>query len=271
MKRPAERPIKVSNKQHGLAAVRIVVLGLALAWTGALGCASNGVDPYQGMNESIFGFNEGVDKIVIAPVATAWDFVMPGFVQTGVGNFFDNLRMLRTTLNDLLQGKPGRSGIDIARFGINTTLGIVGIVDVATLMEIPHYEEDFGQTLGVWGFGPGPYLVIPFFGPSSGRDFAAFPLDTMTVPSAYGINVLDIINTRAEFLDEVEENRRTALDYYVFVRNAYLQNRAERVEDGELTAEEDEDDFYFDDDEELDESAELEAGDHAENRTNALE
>ena len=266
MKRPADRPTLVSTQKRGLAAVRALALSLVLGWTGAVGCATDGIDPYQGMNENIHAFNEGVDNLILAPVATGWDFVLPDFVQTGVGNFFGNLRMLRTTLNDLLQGKPGRSGIDFARFGINTTLGIVGLVDVATLMEIPHYEEDFGQTLGVWGFGPGPYLVIPFFGPSSGRDFAAFPVDTMTVPTAYGVNIIDIVNTRAKYLEEIDENRRTAFDYYVFVRNAYLQNRAVRVEDGELTLEEDEDDFYFDDDDEdleLDENgAALEGGDN---------
>jgi len=250
MKRLLERQTSSSRSQRGLAAVRVLALCLLMGWSGAAGCASNGIDPYQGMNESIFSFNEGLDHYLLEPVAKGWDFVLPDFVQTGVGNFFDNLRMLRTTLNDLLQGKPGRSAIDFGRFGINTTLGIVGLVDVATLMEIPHYEEDFGQTLGVWGLGPGPYIVIPFLGPSSGRDLAALPVDSVTVPTAYGINVLDIINTRAEFLEEVAENRRTALDYYVFVRNAYLQNRAVRVEDGEAVVDEEEDDdFYFDDEE----------------------
>lgn len=221
-------------------------LGAALLLSTSLsaGCASNGPDPYQGMNESFFAFNEGVDRIVLEPVARGWDFVTPGFVQTGVGNFFDNLRMLRTTLNDLLQGKPGRSGADLGRFVVNTTIGIVGLVDVATLMEIPHYEEDFGQTLGVWGFGPGAYLVIPFLGPSSGRDLSAFPVDLVTVPTAYGISAIDVVNTRAKFLEEVAENRATSLDYYVFVRNAYLQNRERRVADGEDTTSGDEADFF---------------------------
>ncbi len=226
---------------------RLGTLAALILVCGALGtgCSTrNGPDPYQNVNEKVFGFNEGLDHYVLEPVATGWDFVMPQFVQTGVGNFFDNLRMLRTTLNDLLQGKPVRSGIDLARFGINTTLGIVGLVDVASMMEIPKYEEDFAQTLGVWGVPAGPYIVLPFLGPSTSRGVGALPVDLMTVPTAYGITVIDVINTRAEFLEEVAENRETAFDYYVFVRDAYLQNRATRVEDGDPSSVEDDADLY---------------------------
>ena len=232
-----------------LAGALLLALGLSLG----TGCATNGPDPYQGVNTSIFAFNEGVDTWVLEPVAKGWDFVMPGFVQTGIGNFFDNLRMIRTTLNDLIQGKPGRAGTDLGRFVINTTIGIVGLVDVATMMDIPHYKEDFGQTFGVWGAGPGPYLVIPLLGPSSGRDLLGLPLDFVTVPTAYGISAIDVVNTRAEFLEEIAENRKTALDYYVFVRNAYLQARERQVADGEEAAEEEDEDFY--DLEEEDEAA----------------
>lgn len=211
------------------------------------GCATpNGPDPYQNVNEKIFGFNEGLDIYLLEPVAKGWDFVMPGFVQTGVGNFFDNLRMLRTTLNDLLQGKPTRSGIDLARFGINTTLGIAGLIDVASFMEIPKYEEDFAQTLGVWGVRQGPYIMLPFLGPSSGRGLGALPVDLITIPTAYGITVIDVVNTRAAYLEEIADSRETAFDYYVFVRDAYLQNRAMRVEDGEPGSVEEDEDLYED-------------------------
>ncbi|MCP3985676.1 MAG: VacJ family lipoprotein, partial [bacterium] len=145
----------------GLLLRRKSVVALATLWlvlSGSLGCATNGPDPYQGFNQGVFSFNEGLDKVVLEPVAKGWDFVLPGFVKSGVGNFFDNLRMLRTMLNDLLQGKPGRSGADLGRFAVNTTVGIVGLFDPATPLGIPHYEEDFGQTLGVWGLGPGPYF-----------------------------------------------------------------------------------------------------------------
>ncbi|MBW2242234.1 MAG: VacJ family lipoprotein [Deltaproteobacteria bacterium] len=236
-------------------AARAAAICLVLSWS--LACASTPPDPYQGFNKSIFRFNEGLDRMVLEPVAKGWDWALPGFAKTGVGNFFDNLRMLRTMLNDLLQGKPTRSGIDVGRFAVNTTIGIVGLFDPATPMGIPHYEEDFGQTLGVWGLGPGPYFQVPFFGPYSGRDLAAFPVDFVTVPSAYGITVIDIINTRATYLEEIAENRESALDYYVFVRNAYLQNRQRRVMDGEEAAEDDDDDFY--DLDELDDD-ELDAG-----------
>lgn len=217
-----------------------LLLGVALA----SGCATSGPDPYQDTNVRFFAFNEGLDKLFIEPVARGWDFVLPDFVQTGIGNFFENLRMLRTGLNDMLQAKPSRSAIDMGRFLVNSTLGIGGLVDVASLMEIPHYREDFGQTLGVWGFGPGPYLVVPFLGSSSGRDVLAWPIDLATVPTAYGISAIDLLNARAEFLEEVDENRRTALDYYVFRRNAYLQARARRVADGKEPAEEEDENFY---------------------------
>ncbi|MCP3983703.1 MAG: VacJ family lipoprotein, partial [bacterium] len=137
-----------------------------------------------------------------------------------------------------------RRGADRGRFAVNTTVGIVGLFDPTTPLGIPHYKEDSGQTLGVWGVGPGPYLQVPFLGPYSGRDLAAFPLDFASVPSAYGISVIDIINTRATYLEEVAENRDSALDYYVFVRNAYLQNRQRRVMDGEEADEDDDEDFY---------------------------
>ncbi len=217
---------------------------LVLTWSIAPGCATTTPDPYQNVNERIFAFNEGLDRMVLEPVAIGWDFVMPDFIETGVENFFENLRMLRTSLNDLLQGKPTRSGIDMGRFVVNSTLGLVGLVDVASMMEIPHYEEDFGQTLGVWGVRPGPYLVVPILGPYTGRALGAAPIDFATVPSAYGITVIDVINTRAQYLEEVAENRRMALDYYVFIRDAYLQARADKVADGENGTGELDEDFY---------------------------
>ncbi|MAE96087.1 MAG: ABC transporter [Deltaproteobacteria bacterium] len=239
------------NERKPLGILSVLLLGVALT----NGCATNGPDPYEETNLSVFAFNEGVDRIILEPVAKGWDFVLPDFVQTGIGNFFDNLRMIRTGLNDLLQGKPGRAGTDMRRFLVNSTVGIVGLVDVASMAEIPHYREDFGQTLGVWGFGPGSYLVVPFLGPSSSRDLLAWPIDLMTVPTAYGVSTLDVINARAKYLEEIADNRKTALDYYVFVRNAYLQARARQVADGEEDAEEEDEDFYDLEDDEPSEPA----------------
>ncbi len=249
----------VSSRARG--AARLIAALLLLS--GSLACASDGPDPYQGFNQRVFAFNEGFDKRILEPVAKGWDFVLPDVVQTGVGNFFDNLRMIRTMLNDLLQGKPGRSGIDFGRFAVNTTVGIAGLFDPATPLGIPHYAEDFGQTLGVWGVGPGPYLQVPFLGPLTGRDLIALPLDVAADPILYidnvwGVAAIDVINTRAKYLEEIAENRETALDYYVFVRNAYLQNRQRQVTDGKEVANDAEDDFYDFDDDELEEDHEAE-------------
>lgn len=255
------------SRQHmhrigGAARIALAVVLLS----GSVGCATDGPDPYQGFNHGVFSFNEGLDKAVLEPVAKGWDFVLPGFVQTGVGNFFDNLRMFRTMVNDLLQGKPARSGADLGRFALNTTIGIAGLFDPATPLGIPHYKEDFGQTLGVWGVGPGPYLQVPLLGPYTTRDLLAYPVDFALVPTYllknfWGLSAIDIINTRARYIDEIAENRETALDYYVFIRNAYLQNRQRQVTDGVEAAEDEEDDFYDLDDDELEEDHEAqEAG-----------
>ena len=124
-------------------------------------------DPWRGLNEGTHAFNEGVDRFVLEPVAKGYDFVVPEILQDGVGNFFDNLLVPRTVLNDLLQGDVRVATRHAGRFLVNTTLGVVGLIDVASGMGIEHDPEDFGQTLGRWGVSPGPYLVLPLLGPST--------------------------------------------------------------------------------------------------------
>lgn len=224
-----------------------------LALAGLLaGCATTGPDPLERLNRPIFAFNEGVDKYVLEPVATGWDVVAPELVQTGVRNFFDNLRMPITLVNDILQLKPIAAMEDLSRFVLNTTAGVGGILDVASMIEIPENSEDFGQTLGRYGIPAGPYLVIPLLGPSTIRDVWRYPADAAVTPYTYFVpgwasltlRVVENFNLRAYYLEEVFENRKDALDYYVFVRNAYLQLREHRVKDAAEQPPELQDDLY---------------------------
>ncbi|MDI5987083.1 VacJ family lipoprotein [Halomonas sp. M4R5S39] len=226
------------------------------------GCASTATveerhpdDPWEGFNRRVFVFNDALDRAVLKPVARGYRSVTPQPVQTGVGNFFSNLGEIRTALNSVLQGKPGNAGIATSRFLINTTVGIGGLWDFATHMEITGREEDFGQTLGAWGVGEGAYLVLPFLGPSTVRDTAGLPLDMYTDPVTYveddkvryGLTGLRIVDTRAGLLDQEELIRG---DRYSFIRDAWLQRRRFEVSDGELGDDpfaSDEFDFEFDD------------------------
>jgi phospholipid-binding lipoprotein MlaA len=225
----------------------------ALALAG-LGCASP--DPWEGMNRGTFWFNERLDRYALEPVATGWDWLLPERVQTSVSNFFDNLFLPIVFVNDLLQAKPVAAGQDVGRFLVNTTAGLAGFFDVASRIGIPENDEDFGQTFGRWGCPPGPYLVLPLLGPSSLRDAPGGALDRapnyfLPLAVSLGLGVVDAVNTRAALLEEIRQDREESLDFYVFVRNAYLDNRAHLVRDEEPS--EGEEDLYFLDDEEDDE------------------
>lgn len=239
---------------------------LLLLVAGLAGCATTGEDPWEGPNRAVFGFNEGVDRYVLEPVAIGWDFLLPQRAQWGVSNFFDNLRMPLVFVNDLLQLKPVAAAQDVGRFVVNTTLGVVGLVDVASRLDIPANDEDFGQTLGRYGVPPGPYVVLPLLGPSTVRDTFGLAADGASRPEAWlveglvlaGARVVEVVNTRSRLIEEFRENRRTAFDYYVFVRNAYLSNRERKVRDGETAPGETQDDLYELDDDLYEEPYELE-------------
>lgn len=261
-----------------------IARGLLVGGIGALlslgtgGCATvEKPDPWEGLNRGTFLVNETLDQYAIEPVATAWDFVVPGVVQTGIDNFYNNIDMPVTLANNLLQAKPEAALFDLARFLTNSVFGLGGILDVATLVEIPDNDEDFGQTLGVWGVPPGPYFVIPILGPSTVRDSAGLIVDTAATSYAYftpfwydvaGLNgietfaastgfvAFELMNLRAIFLEEIEGSRADAFDYYVFVRNAYLQNRRAKINDQPDGVSDAPDDLYetdYGDDEEYDE------------------
>lgn len=241
----------------------VVLLAIVLA---ATGCATpERPDPLEKMNRGIFAFNEGLDRYALEPIATAWDFVIPGFAQEGIQNFYHNLEMPIIVANDILQAKPMAVVEDVARFFFNTTLGLAGFVDVASRVGIPDNDEDFGQTLGYWGVPPGPYLVVPILGPYTLRDGFGEIVDTTAAAYAYmnlfwsdvvGLNEYEmtgasvgsyafrLVNLRAIYLEEIENSRKDAFDYYAFVRNAYLQNRQARVLDSTDSAAAAEEDLY---------------------------
>jgi phospholipid-binding lipoprotein MlaA len=220
------------------------------------------LDPWEGFNRNIFWFNERLDNYVLEPVATGWDFLLPNFVQTGIRNMYDNIEFPVTFVNDLLQGRPVDAGVTLGRFLLNSTVGAAGFFDAAIEAGLEKHESDFGQTLGVWGVPPGPYLVLPLYGASSPRDTVGLAVDSVTrvygffVPiwASVTITGVDVVNRRSLLLETIREERKSAFDFYVFVRNLHIKSRANKVRgvaDGEEkdTPESDEDLYYFDDEE----------------------
>jgi phospholipid-binding lipoprotein MlaA len=219
--------------------MRIFRFGVLVLTLGLAGCATNPRDPLEPYNRAMFGFNDKVDQIVLKPAATAYRAALPSFVQTGVGNFFDNLGDIWTGINNVLQGKVRNGLSDFTRFGVNSTFGIGGLWDVGSAIGLPKHNKDFGQTLGWWGVKSGPYIVLPVLGSSTLRDSLALPLDFAGDPWAYkypvrqrneGI-VLRIVDKRASLLDASKLLEEAALDRYEFVRDAYLQRRESRIRD----------------------------------------
>jgi phospholipid-binding lipoprotein MlaA len=199
-------------------------------------------DPLEPLNRAVFGFNEALDDAIILPLTHGYMVVTPDPVEAGLANAFDNVGEPMTFANQLLQGKPRASATTFARFGVNTTLGIAGLFDVASGMGLPRGDEDLGQTFGVWGVPSGPYLVLPVLGSSSMRDAAGRALSTpLTVPyyiddteALVAYQSLQILSTSAQLIDA-----RDAVtgDRYLLLRDAYLQRREFLVNDGEVTAE----------------------------------
>jgi len=200
----------------------------------------NPKDPIEGYNRAMFSVNEGLDKALIKPVALGYDAVLPRPVQTGVVNVFSNVADVPTAINNLLQGKPAQAFSDGGRFLINSTLGLLGIFDVASQMGLEKHEEDFGQTFGRWGIGEGAYVVLPFFGPRTARDSAGLVVDIYAdpiaqiedVPSRNSLAALRIVSKRAELLKADKVVEEAALDKYSYIRDAYLQHRRSEVYDG---------------------------------------
>lgn len=212
------------------------------------GCATTGSgdgnDPLEGFNRTMFDFNDGLDRVALKPAATAYQEVLPSFVQTGVNNFFGNIEDVWSMVNNFLQGKVEHGLTDVMRVTFNTTIGFGGILDIASEAGIPKHKEDFGQTLGKWGVASGPYVVLPFFGPSTVRDTVALPADIYGNAWAYTTPVhvrntgaaIAIVDMRASALNATNLLEDIALDRYTFIRGAYLQRRESLVNDSaELT------------------------------------
>jgi len=204
-------------------------------------------DPWERFNRTTFAFNDALDKAILKPTAQAYRAVLPAFVRTSVSNFFSNLNDVVVALNNLLQGKFTDAYTDFGRVAINSTLGVLGLFDIATEAGIERHQEDFGQTLGWWGLGPGPYLVIPILGPSDVRDAVGLgvhayfdPVNNYVEPESamWGVNVLRAVDTRAALLGTENLVAGAALDRYTFIRSAYLQRRRSLVYDGKPPKEE---------------------------------
>lgn len=221
--------------------VRLCVPGL-LALLQA--CASvpnpNPRDPWEPLNRGIFSFNEAVDKAVVKPVATAYRDATPHWLRTGVGNFFNNLEDAWSAINNALQLRRQATGDSMARVLLNTTIGLGGVMDVASDFQVERHSANFGLTLGRWGVGSGPYVVLPFLGPSTLRDTVALPVDLRGDPrngfedagTRDALLVLKIIDTRATYLRAGEIIEGAALDKYSFMRDGYLQRRRNQIYDG---------------------------------------
>jgi phospholipid-binding lipoprotein MlaA len=196
-------------------------------------------DPWEGFNEKMFIFNrEVLDRYILKPVATAWDFIFPDPVQRGVHNFFDNLAVVRRVVNNTLQLKLTGASTELARFTINSTVGLVGFFDVAKdAFGIEQKDEDTGQTFGVWGMGPGPYLILPFLPPLTVRDGIGYAFDAAMTPYTYFIpwwgtvagTATNTVNERSLNLDRFERVAESTVDLYGAVRNGYLQRRAAAI------------------------------------------
>lgn len=227
--------------------MRSILAALALVLLAGCATTPGNPDPWEPMNRKVFAFNDAFDKALYRPVAVGYKKVTPQPVQTGVSNFFDNIYDVNTTLNQFLQGKPKEGFSDAARFVFNTVFGVFGLFDVATPLGLEKHDEDFGQTLGVWGVPAGPYLVLPLLGPSTARDGPAKLVDLQWYYPRWVDNDtlywslwgLDKVRTRANLLQAENVLDQAALDKYTFLRDAWLQRRRSQVYDGHPPREKD--------------------------------
>ena len=242
------------------AVTRLVLSSLAIVLLG--GCAATGQtpsDPYENSNRKVYGFNDAFDRATLKPVSKGYRKVIPRPARSGVTNFFDNLVTPRSSLNNFLQGKPGKGFSELARFIVNSSVGVGGLIDVASRTDIPRHYEDFSQTFAVWGLDSGPYIYLPFLGPHTLSDVLARPLDAAADPLNYytvtsykdKLRVLSIIDIRARLL-AAEGFIEDSEDPYVAIREAYLQNREYNIYDGNPPTSDEDDalfDEFFEDDE----------------------
>lgn len=205
-------------------------------------------DPYESVNRKVWAFDMTLDRYLLSPVARGYRTVAPAAMQTAVANVLNNLKSPMIMVNDLLQGNPDQFGQTFARLWMNTILGLGGMIDVGTATKIPYHAADFGQTLGVWGLPTGPYLVLPLLGPSDPRDSVGYAADSVADPFSLKVKAanldgadeirtgVSVISDRAATLDDLEELRRSSLDFYAAVRSLYQQQREAAVQAGKNPA-----------------------------------
>ena len=216
------------------------------------GCATTGSgdprDPLEGFNRGVYSFNQSLDNVIFNPLGKAYRTITPDFVDKGVTNFFSNLNEIAVVANDIMQFKIDQALSDASRFIFNSTIGLFGFFDVSTTIGFPKHDEDFGQTLGHWGVGAGPYVMVPFFGPTTLRDATGFAIDKgLLNPIFYldntelkaGLLTLSYVDFKADLLSAQQILGEAALDEYEFVKNAYFEKRESQINDGEIPVFED--------------------------------
>lgn len=239
----------------------IQILGITLLLASLGGCSTLSVnddlqrqissDPLEGVNRSVYAFNNTADKIVLKPVAEVYNYVLPAPAKKGVNNFFDNLGEPLNAVNNLLQGKFDRALVSTFRFTVNSTVGVLGLLDVAKALDVEPAREDFGQTMAAWGVPPGPYLMLPLFGPSNLRDGIGqvgeyalyYPINEITDsdPMRLGLSLTNVVSSRVSLLG-ASEVLDSQLDPYAFLKHSFEQQRIESLYDGNAPTVED----YFD-------------------------
>jgi len=213
------------------------------------------MDPLESRNRSIYTFNENLDKAILEPSAEVYDYITPNMLQKGFNNFFYNVNYPITIVNQLLQGNIEEALQDTLRFTINSSIGVFGLFDPASSMGLPQHDEDFGQTLAVWGVKEGPYLMLPFFGPKTLRSLTGDFTDVLFNPLLnindtnlkMKVNLINIFQDRSD-LSALEEELDNSFDPYQLIKDSYTQNRLYKIHNGVITEDDEEEvDFDFDD------------------------
>ncbi len=225
--------------------LKIFSIGLGMLFLSA--CATTGGlderDPWEGFNRGVYSFNEVMDNIIFEPIGKVYDVLTPDIIDEGVSNFFGNLGQLSVIANDLLQFKFDQAANDTVRLFLNSTIGLFGFFDISSEGGLYSSEEDFGQTLAHWGIGSGPYLVVPFFGPTTVRGATRLVVDkTLLNPITYvdddltiaGLLTLNYVDFKSDILSTTDLIKEAALDEYSFVKNAYFEKRANQISGGEF-------------------------------------